>query len=819
MFSKSYQNIVIQKPKLILTLLFLVLLSFGYFSKDFKLDASSDTLLLENDPDLNYLREVSKRYGSKDFLVLTYTPEKEIINSESIQNLIKLKKDIQNLSWVHNVITILDIPLLSSSDESLMERLKNYKTLKDNDVDKKRGFEEIVSSPVFKEFIISEDGKTTGIIVNLKSDNKLREFIEKKDYYYNKSITENLNSEEKKNYSIFLNDFEIYKDSIKKQNHENILEIRNIIKKHQSFAKIHLGGIPMIADDMMTFIKNDIVVFGAGVFLFIVATLWFIFRKILWIIIPLNSCFFSVLIMMGLLGLLGWKVTVISSNFIALMLILTMAMNIHMSVRYLQLRRDFPELSNSEAILRATQKMFWPILYTVLTTICAFLSLIFSDIKPIIDFGWMMTLGLITSFTVTFTLLPATLNFVTNNTLIIKKEGNSKITSILSKISQKNTKLIFGTTFIVIVLSAIGISRLEVENSFINYFDKKTEIYKGMKLIDDKLGGTTPLDIIIKFPKKKQKTISDDDEFESWDDEESENDQKYWFTRDKIDKINIVHNYLDNLEEVGKVLSFSSIVKVGEQLNDGKKLQTLELGVLYTKLPKAIKTEIIDPYISVEDNEARINLRIKDSKENLRRNELIKKINSDLENKFGFKKEEFKLAGVLILFNNLLQSLFKSQILTLGFVMVGIFIMFLVLFRNLTLSFIGVVPNFIAAFFILGIIGLLGIPLDMMTITIAAITIGIAVDNSIHYIYRFREEFQKNNNYNQTIDKCHSTVGIAILNTSITIVFGFSILFLSNFIPTIYFGIFTGIAMMLALISVLTLLPKLILLIKPFGNR
>ena len=819
MLSNAYQNIVIQRPKLIFTLLFLVLLSFGYFSKDFKLDASSDTLLLENDPDLNYLREVTKRYGSKDFLVLTYTPEKEIINSDTIQNLVKLKKDIQNLSWVHNVITILDIPLLNSSDESLMERLKNYKTLKDDGVDKKRGFEEIISSPVFKEFIISEDGKTTGIIVNLKSDNKLREFIEKKDYFYNKSITENLNSEEKKNYSKFLNDFEIYKDSIKKQNHENILEIRNIIKKHQSFAKIHLGGIPMIADDMMTFIKNDIVVFGTGVFLFIVATLWFIFRKILWIIIPLNSCFFSVLIMMGLLGLLGWKVTVISSNFIALMLILTMAMNIHMSVRYLQLRRDFPELSNSEAILQTTQKMFWPILYTVLTTICAFLSLIFSDIKPVIDFGWMMTLGLITSFTVTFTLLPATLSFITNNTLIIKKEGNSKITSILSKISQKNTKLIFGTTFIVIVLSAIGISRLEVENSFINYFDKKTEIYKGMKLIDDKLGGTTPLDIIIKFPKKKQKTISDDDEFESWDDEEDENNQKYWFTRDKIDKINIVHDYLDNLEEVGKVLSFSSIVKLGEQLNDGKKLQTLELGILYTKLPDAIKTEIIDPYISIEDNEARINLRIKDSKENLRRNELIKKINSDLENKLGFKKEEFKLAGVLILFNNLLQSLFKSQILTLGFVMVGIFTMFLVLFRNLTLSFIGVVPNFIAAFFILGIIGLLGIPLDMMTITIAAITIGIAVDNSIHYIYRFREEFQKNNNYNQTIDKCHSTVGIAILNTSITIVFGFSILFLSNFIPTIYFGIFTGIAMMLALISVLTLLPKLILLIKPFGNR
>jgi hypothetical protein len=818
MLSNAYQNIVIQKPKLILTLLFLVLLGFGYFSKDFRLDASSDTLLLENDPDLNYLREVTKRYGSKDFLVLTYNPEKEIISDDSIKNLTNLKEEIQNLKWVHNVITILDVPLLSSSDESLMERLKNYKTLKDDGVDKKRGFEEIINSPVFKEFIISQDGKTTGIIVNLKGDEKLREFIEQKDYFYNKSITEDFNLEEKKNYSNFLNDFEIYKDSLKKKNHENILEIRNIIKNHQSSAKIHLGGIPMIADDMMTFIKNDIMVFGAGVFLFIVATLWFIFRKILWVIVPLNSCFFSVLIMMGLLGLLGWKVTVISSNFIALMLILTMAMNIHMSVRYLQLRRDYPELSNSEAILKTSQKMFWPILYTVLTTICAFLSLIFSDIKPIIDFGWMMTLGLITSFIITFTLLPTTLNFITENTLIIKDESKSKITSTLSKISQKNTKLIFGITFLVIILSVIGISKLEVENSFINYFDEKTEIYKGMKLIDDKLGGTTPLDIIIKFPKKEKKISSDDDEFESWDDEENKNDQKYWFTRDKIDKINVVHNYLENLEEVGKVLSFSSIVQVGEQLNDGKKLETLELGILYTKLPHAIKTEIIDPYISVEDNEARINLRIKDSKENLRRNELIKKINNDLENKLGFKKEEFKLAGVLILFNNLLQSLFKSQILTLGFVMAGIFIMFLVLFRNLTLSFIGVVPNFIAAFFILGIIGLLGIPLDMMTITIAAITIGIAVDNSIHYIYRFREEFQKNNNYNQTIDKCHSTVVIAILNTSITIVFGFSILFLSNFIPTIYFGIFTGIAMLLALISVLTLLPKLILLIKPFSN-
>jgi predicted RND superfamily exporter protein len=463
--------------------------------------------------------------------------------------------------------------------------------------------------------------------------------------------------------------------------------------------------------------------------------------------------------------------------------------------------------------------MFWPILYTVFTTVFAFLSLIFSEIKPIIDFGWMMTFGLITSFIITFTLLPTLLNFVPIKDISIKKEQESKITTFLGSVSLNNKNLIFGITGIVIILSILGISKLEVENSFINYFNKDTEIYKGMKLIDEELGGTTPLEVILKFPVVENKeTSTEDDEFEDWDDEEDENDEKYWFTKDKIDKISSVHNYLDSLPQIGKVLSFSSIIDVATQLNNNKPLGTLEMGVLYSKIPESIKTEIIDPYLSIKDNEARISLRIIDSQENLRRNDLINKINFDLKNKLGLEESEYKLTGVLILFNNLLQSLFKSQILTLGLVMIGIFSMFIILFRNIKLSLIGVVPNFIAAFFILGIIGLLGIPLDMMTITIAAITIGIAVDNSIHYIYRFKEEFSKIKDYSKTLKKCHSTVGIAILNTSITIVFGFSILVFSKFIPTIYFGVFTGIAMLLAMISVLTLLPTLILTIKPFGK-
>ena len=796
MISQLYQNNILKKPKLVIFFLIFALLSIGYNSKDFRLDASSETLLIEGDPDLKYLQEISKRYGSKDFLILTYTPNESMISNTSVNNLLSLKYKIQSLAWVHSVITLLDIPLLDNSEAPLQERLENFKTLKDDDVDKDRGFKEIISSPVFRNFVISEDGKTSGIIVYLKKKEILKDIK-------NKSQKE----------------IQHYKDQIKKENHENILEIRDVIESYENIGKIHLGGIPMIADDMMTFIKSDIIVFGIGVFLFIVCTLWLVFRKIIWIIVPISSCFFSVVIMMGMLGILGWNVTVISSNFIALMLILTMAMNIHMSTRFLQLKETYPEKKIFDLINLTTKKMFWPILYTVLTTVIAFLSLIFSEIKPIIDFGWMMTLGLFTSFVITFTLLPTLLNFVPKENIFFNEYKDSKITSFLSLISQKNSKSIFTVTILTILLSLIGISKLEVENSFINYFSKKTEIYKGMKLIDEKLGGTTPLEVILKFPKKNIKNEDEDDEFEDWDNEQDDQDkEKYWFTKDKVDKIALVHNYLDSLPQVGKVLSFSSIIDVATILNNNKPLGTLEMGVLYSKIPKNIKTEIIDPYISIKDNEARINLRIIDSQENLRRNDLIKKINYDLENKLGLNKNEYKLGGVLILFNNLLQSLFKSQILTLGLVMLGIFLMFLILFKNLKLSLVGVVPNFIAAFFILGIIGLLEIPLDMMTITIAAITIGIAVDNSIHYIYRFKEEFKNINDYNKTIKVCHSTVGKAILNTSITIVFGFSILVLSKFIPTIYFGIFTGIAMLLAMISVLTLLPALLLLIKPFQN-
>ena len=823
-----YKKILTYPKLLIIFLLFLLSIA-TYFSKEFKLDASADTLLLENDPDLKYLREINQKYGSEEFFILTYEPKGQI-NIQSINELEKFVNKINNLQWVSKTISIINAPLLQSSDEPLMDRIKNLKYITNPEIKFDVALNELVKSPVYKNLIISEDAKTLGIVVYLKDNQEYLKQISDKSMMLTVQNERQLNNEENNKLKKINTEIERLKkkqgDLISTYNQT----IKDLIKNQSQFADIRLSGIPMIADDMITFIKNDIVIFGIGVFAFIIFILWIVFKNLKWVSFPLINCFASILIMVGLLGGLNWKVTVISSNFIALMLILTISMNIHYLVRYIQLQNEFPKLKLLDLVIKTSSNIFYPILYAVLTTICAFMSLVFSDIKPVIDFGWMMTYGLLVSFSLSFLLLPSLILIFNPSTSITFKEKKSKFADLLAKISINFPISIYLSALFLICFSIYGISNLKVENSFINYFSSKTEIHKGMKNIDQKLGGTTPLEIILKFKKPVVATETKEkdsflgesdkkDDFLGEDNEKKLNDKyKYWFTRDKIDKIIEIHNYLENNPYIGKVLSFSSILNIAESLNKGKALGSLEIGVLYDKLPLDIKKNIIEPYISVKDDEARISMRIKDSNPELRRKDLINTIDNDLQTKFLLGKDEYKITGVLVIFNNLLQSLFDSQIKTLGIVMFAIFVMFLILFKSITYSLIGTIPNFIAAFFVLGFIGFLNIPLDMMTITIAAITIGIAVDNSIHYIYRFREEKKKLQTNEKIVDICHHTVGKAIISTSITIVFGFSILGFSNFIPTIYFGLFTGMAMITALVLVLTLLPRLLIQFAPKNN-
>ena len=807
---------LLEKPKFILFLIVLVFSFSVYNAKNFQLDASADSLLLENDPDLNYLRSVNERYSSEDFFVITYSPKKKI-NNETIQELKKFVNEIDNIQWVSKTISILNAPLFESSDQPLTEKINNIQYITTPGIEINRALNELRNSPVYKRLIINDDATTFGIVAYIKDNKKYLSALEINKNFLDKQKNKKLSDKDFK-------EFEKHKlvlEQLKREQNKNLelynIEIRSHISKYKNIADINLSGIPMIADDLISFVKKDITVFGSGVFVFIIITLWFIFRDIRWVIFPLLSCFLSISIMVGMLGYLNWKVTVISSNFISLMLILTMEINIHYVERYKQLQAEFPKKKENFLTYLTTTKILTPILYAVLTTALAFLSFIFCDIKPVIDFGLMMTLGLFISLFVSMILLPYLIIKFKPKASPIHKSKESKIAKFFETIAINQKFLVLTFSSIIFILSIYGMTRLKVENSFINYFDKNTEIYKGMKLIDEKLGGTTPLDIILKFKESESKSTFADDEFFQGSSSDEYKDS-YWFTNFRINNIVNVHKYLETLPEIGKVLSFYSVLQLGEKLNDNKKLGPLEMAILHSKLPEDIKKNIITPYISIDDNEARISLRIIDSNPELNRKELLIKIQKDLEEKLQLKKEEFKITGILVIFNNLLQSLFDSQIKTLGITFAGIFLLLLILFKSFWWSVVAAIPNFTAALFILGSLGLFNIPLDMMTITIASISVGIAIDNSIHYIYRFREEFKINKNYNRTIQICHRTVGKAIVNASLTIVFGFSILILSNFIPSIYFGIFTGLAMLTAMTLVLTLMPQLILIIKPFKN-
>ena len=811
--SYFYEHYILGYPALVLTLLSIILAVSLSNINNFKLDASADTLILDDDKDLKLFREINDRYESNEFLILTVTDKnKDIFANETLEYIHNLTLEIEEFASVQSVTAITNIPLVSSSKKPLTELINNIPNIFSKDIDPELAQEEILTSPIYKDLVISQDAKTTAMQVTLKKNTELKEALIKRELYY-KKYKQDASFETQ--YLLSKQEYNNISETQKKKISNLIKDIRKVQEKYTSDRyEIRLGGIPMITDDMVTFIKNDLINFGLGVLIFILATLVIIFRKLIWVMTPVINCIYSVLFMVGLLGYLDWKVTVISSNFISLMLILTLSMNIHIIVRY---RQIYTSLNQDKmlSIIQTTRKMIWPCLYTALTTIVAFASLIFSDIKPVMDFGYMMVLGLTTLFLTSFFLLPCLIMIFSNrkNSIIHENQTKLFVTDFLAGVTINSGKSIYVIFTLVTLVTVYGLNLLKVENSFINYFRSDTEIYKGMQLIDNELGGTTPMDIIIKFD--DEKLTSENDEFEDLLGDEDEPVESNWFTTDKINKIKYVHDYLDKNYYIGKVLSFASSIRVAEIVNDDKELNSLEMSLLYKKLPDEVKDIAVTPYLSIDNNEARINIRILDSNPDLRRADLINKIQNDLNQDPYLKTEKITLTGILLLYNNMLQSLFDSQIKSLGFVMLIIATMFLILFKSIALMVIGIVPNLLSALLVLGIMGIMKLPLDMMTITIAAITVGIAVDNSIHYIYRFKEELKTCGDYEQTILICHSTIGKAIFFTGITVIFGFSILILSNFIPTIIFGVLTGFAMLVALIAVLTLLPRMLISFKP----
>jgi len=822
-----FDRVVLEHPKIVIVCMLATVVFLGIEAKHFRLDASADTLLLENDKDLRYSRLIASRYGEHDFLVLTFTPRGELFSKQTLAVLGRLRDDLKSEKSVLSVVSILDVPLFESPPVSLKELKGELPTLSPGRADMDMAKVELRDSPIYRNLLVSPDLKTTALLVNFPDDDVYRKLVSRRDILRQKKTTGSLTSAEHTELKAVVDQLQQHNDETKSRRHQDIVAIRKIMDKYRLDADLFLGGVSMVADDMITFIKNDLRVFGVGVLIFLILMLGIIFRRIRWICIPILCCAISVIYMFGLLGFLDWKVTVVSSNFISLQLIITMALTIHLIVRYRELLAQNPQAPNRQLILDTIRLMLKPCWYTVITTIAGFGSLVFCEMLPVIMFGWMMILGLIVSFLVTFLLFPAVLVLIPKETPRNRQASGFFITSMFARFTESHAVLILSVSGLVFILSLIGMSKLEVENSFINYFKKNTEIYRGMKVIDQSLGGTTPLDVLVDFGEPNTRPAAVEpakgagdsvfDEFDEFDKEAR--DEKYWFTSDKMSSIKSVHAYLDCLPETGKVLSLATMLSIAEKLNGGKPLDSFELALLYSETPDEFRSILTKPYVSVNDNQVRFSVRVKDSQKTLRRNELLKKIKKDLTGLLNFDKKTVHLAGMLVLYNNMLQNLFGSQIVTLGITVLVLIVMFVILFRSLKVSIIAIVPNVLPVLVMLSLMGWLDIPLDMMTITIAAIGLGIAVDDTIHYIHRFKHEFKHDHIYLNTMHRCHGSIGHAMYYTSITIIIGFSILTLSNYIPSVFFGMLTGLVMSTAILAALTLLPVMLILLKPFGKE
>ena len=818
-----YDRLLLAYPKTFLLMILLVVAVLGYEARKLEIDASAETLILEDDKDLQFTRQVSTRYGSSDFLVISYVPRDDLFSDEVLNDLTLLSSELKALDGVESVISILNVPLLESPPRPIKELVRDIPTLESPQVDRELARKEFQNSPIYRNLLVSPDLSTTALQVNLPNDTLFKELHDRRNELHKQSETVSLSTVENAELSDIVSRFKTHRDTMRVKQHRNIVEVRAIMDRHRESADLFLGGVSMVADDLITFIKTDLKIFGLGVLCLLALTLLLIFGQLQWVFIPLLCGVLSVVSTCGLLGMFGWEVTVISSNFISLQLIITMAVTIHLVVRYRELICKEPGVDQRQLVLETVLSMVKPCSFAVLTTVAGFSSLILCDILPVITFGWMMSAGIAVSLLLTFLLFPALLVLTPKQVPTICTISSS-LTSALGQFTEKRGGMILVLSALLLIGGAVGTSRLVVENSFIDYFRESTELYQGMKVIDEQLGGTTPLDVIVDFETEEVflEEVTDEetdgifDELDA-DFEAEKGAAQYWFTAQRMERVEAVHDYLDSLSETGKVLSLGTMLKVGRRLNEGHDLDNFQLALIYNELPEVYRRIILSPYVSVEHSQVRFAVRVRDSEKNLRRNELLQTIQRDMTGKLGFEQGSSRLAGLLLLYNNMLQSLFSSQIQTLGAVIAALMLMFLILFRSLKTALIAIVPNLLSVGTVLGFMGWAGIPLDMMTITIAAISVGIAVDDTIHYIHRFEREFAMDGNYLAAMHRCHASIGYAMYYTSITIIIGFSILILSNFIPSIYFGLLTGLAMVIALVAALTLLPQLIIRLQPFG--
>lgn len=875
---RAYRQWVIDKPWLILALIAVLTGWAASVIPRTTLDASADSLLLQGDPSLADFRDVSERYGAAEFLLLTWQPESALLSDESLIPLAAMADELRALPGVLSVVTALDVPLVESPRKSLSDVLGDdpLPTLSDPATDRALAIEELKNSVIYSELLSSKDGTLSAVQVNLEPFSaydkalKIREDLRALQADRSLSETERLQLEDAE---LAVKAASAYAMA---QRSELVESVRLIAERYRQHADIFVGGVPMIASDMVAFVRSDLVVFGAAIVGVMMLVLAVVFQRARWVAIPVVTCIVTVAVVLGILAAMDWRMTVISSNFVAVLLIISLSIAIHLVVRYREIHQRNPDMADADRIEAAMAAMAVPCLYTGLTTIVAFLSLLVSRIQPVIDFGSMMTLGIALALIFAFTVVPAMMRVWPAGKPMVHTADQKPFTRHFARWVDERGGLILTLTGALVVTVVVGVSQLKVENRFIDYFKETTEIYQGMELLDAELGGTIGFDITLAAPEEidlfadlgrggnteaDAGDFADDDPFleddpfagssqddlfaadedlfasegdvftedDSFADDDLFNDStdvekaqeagftpSYWFSLQGRQEIAAVQNYLQSRDEVGKVMSLDTLFSTVEVLFNGP-IGSVELALVQRSMPADIADLLQTPYFDAERNEARISLRVKETSKTLRRDAFLQQVKDDLINELGIEEERITMSGMLVLYNNVLQSLFASQIMTLGAVFGVILVMFYLLFRSLSLALLALAPNLLAAGLVLGIMGLANIPLDIMTITIAAIVVGMGVDNCIHYVHRFKREFALDQSYTAAMHRCHLSIGRAMYYTTLTVVIGFSMLILSNFKPSTYFGALTAVAMIAAVLGALLLLPRLIVLLKPLG--
>jgi hypothetical protein len=796
----------LNRPLVVLMIMAGLIFSAGYHSKDFTYDASADTLVAENDPELAYYRKVTHYLGGENFLFLTYTPKNaRLITPETIRKIDVLAQRLEAIEGVAKVTSILDAPLLKSPPIPVARMAEEYRTLQSPDVDLKRAAEELTASPLFKNLLISEDGQTTAFRIDLATNERLQTLADQRNALRAK---ENKRPEERAELKKISEQYRLVYAENTRRVDEMLDEIRQVRDSVSDEATAYLGGVPMVASDMIKYVKKDVFTFGLASIVLIMGMLFFFFRRLRWVLLPIVTTAVTIFLTIGLLGYMRQPVTVISSNFVSLLAILSISFSIHLIAKYRELVREDGSTPHEELVCRTMIEKLKPCLYTALTTIVAFGSLMTSSIVPVTDFGWIMCLGVLVAFLVAYTLFPALLMLAPKGQPSATIQQNSTFIRYLCHLSTRRTVLVLLGAVFLFGASVAGVTRLSLDSRFIDYFKPETEIYKGLAFIDKNLGGTIPMDIILEFPPYVNEASEFGDDF--FTGAEDDFPERYWYTPDKIQYLRKFHQYLESRREIGKVISLATLEEMARDFNDGKPLGAVEMIAVLSSIPDNVREEFIAPYASPAEGLMRISTRIHETGPPYSRNQLIQDIESFGETGLGLPPDRVRVTGVNVLFNGMLQELFSSQTSTLLFVIGATFLMFVVLLRSPLLAFIGLVPNVLAALTILAFMGFVGMPLDMMTITIAAIIIGIGVDDAIHYLHHFREIYVRKRDVIAAVEENHRNIGNALYYTSVTVVIGFSVLGFSNFVPTVYFGALTALAMVLALLANLTVLPALL---------